>query len=118
MFNNVHNFITTLFQKHNCLYAEEEKVSPVQFIYLQSHKKFPIDLYFCLKMPLEYRELPEHVKQVILTCLRIRKAQLTDALLIKYSSKHFPTLCNFDWRLKVIPDYSIISKQLKTYIYY
>ena len=53
-------------------------------------------------MPLEYHEFPENVQQALLTCIKVRKIQLTDALLYKYSSKHIPTLFDFDWRLKVI----------------
>ncbi|XP_011500432.1 PREDICTED: COMM domain-containing protein 8-like [Ceratosolen solmsi marchali] len=78
MFDEVRNFFLTFLQKTNCLYIEEEK------------------------MPLEYHELPEHVREIILICLRIRRSQLTDALLYKYSCRHLPTLLNFDWRLKYI----------------
>ena len=52
-------------------------------------------------MPLEYHALPEQVQQQILTCLKVRREQLTDALMRKRSKNSLPTLRDFDWRLKV-----------------
>ncbi|XP_003424158.1 COMM domain-containing protein 8-like [Nasonia vitripennis] len=77
-FNNVHKHISTFLHNPSCLYVDEEK------------------------MPLEYHEFPEHVQQAILTCLRVRKNQLTNALLYEYSSRHILTMLEFDWRLKYV----------------
>lgn len=52
-------------------------------------------------MPIEFHGLPEHVQKALFTCLKVRKGQLVDALISKYSCKHLPTLVDFDWRLKV-----------------
>ena len=52
-------------------------------------------------MPLEYHALPEQVQQRIFTCLKVRREQLTDALIRKHSKNNLPTLRDFDWRLKV-----------------
>ncbi|KAG7213407.1 hypothetical protein KM043_002692 [Ampulex compressa] len=54
------------------------------------------------KMPQEYHELPEHVQQNILTCLKVRREQLTDALLKDYSKSKLQTMVDFDWRLKLV----------------
>lgn len=53
-------------------------------------------------MPQEYHELPEHIQQTILTCLRVRREQLTNALLKECSKEKCDTLTDFDWRLKVM----------------
>jgi len=52
-------------------------------------------------MPQEYHELPEQVQQNILTCLKVRREQLTDALLREHYKKKLPTVIDHDWRLKV-----------------
>lgn len=53
-------------------------------------------------MPQEYHELPEQVQQNILTCLKVRREQLTDVLLKEHYKKKLPTVTDFDWRLKVL----------------
>ncbi|XP_076239241.1 COMM domain-containing protein 8 [Calliopsis andreniformis] len=63
----------------------------------------PASLYLIEeKMPQEYHELPEHIQQNILTCLKVRREQLTDALLKEYSKEKHETLTDFDWRLKLV----------------
>ncbi|KOC69028.1 COMM domain-containing protein 8 [Habropoda laboriosa] len=63
----------------------------------------PASLYLTEeKMPQEYHELPEHIQQNILTCLKVRREQLTDALLIEYSKEMNETVTDFDWRLKLV----------------
>lgn len=52
-------------------------------------------------MPQEYHELPEQVQQNVLTCLRVREEQLTNALLKEHYKRKLPTVTDFDWRLKV-----------------
>jgi len=52
-------------------------------------------------MPQEYHELPEQVQQNILTCLKVRREQLTDALLRIHYKRKLPTLIDHDWRLRV-----------------
>lgn len=52
-------------------------------------------------MPQEYHELPEPIQQHILSCLIVRREQLTDALLNEYSKEKQDTVTDFDWRLKV-----------------
>lgn len=52
-------------------------------------------------MPHEYHELPEDLQQNILSCLKVRREQLTDALLREYSKVQNETVTDFDWRLKV-----------------
>lgn len=52
-------------------------------------------------MPQEYHELPEHIQQNILLCLKLRREQLTDALLKEYSKEKYETVIDFDWKLKV-----------------
>lgn len=52
-------------------------------------------------MPQEYHELPEQVQRNILTCLKVRREQLTNALLREHYKKTLPTLIDFDWRHKV-----------------
>lgn len=65
--------------------------------------KNPASLYLTEeKMPQEYHELPEHVQQNILTCLKVRREQLTDALLKEYSKEKGETVIDFDWRLKLV----------------
>ncbi|XP_043265176.1 COMM domain-containing protein 8-like [Colletes gigas] len=54
------------------------------------------------KMPQEYHELPEPIQQNILTCLKARREQLTNALLKEYSKEKHETLTDFDWRLKLV----------------
>ncbi|XP_076628697.1 COMM domain-containing protein 8 [Colletes latitarsis] len=54
------------------------------------------------KMPQEYHELPELIQQNILTCLKTRREQLTNALLKEYSKEKYETLTDFDWRLKLV----------------
>lgn len=53
-------------------------------------------------MPQEYHELPEQAQQNVLTCLKVRREQLTDALLKEHYKRKFPTVTDFDWRLKVL----------------
>lgn len=53
------------------------------------------------QMPQEYHELPEQVQQSILTCLKVRRQQLTDALLREHYKGKLPTVIDHDWRLKV-----------------
>lgn len=53
-------------------------------------------------MPQEYHELPEQVQQNILTCLKIRREQLTNALLKEHYKRKLLTVTDFDWRLKVL----------------
>lgn len=52
-------------------------------------------------MPQEYHELPEQVQQNILTCLKVRREHLTNALLRKHYKRKLPTVIDLDWRLKV-----------------
>lgn len=52
-------------------------------------------------MPQEYHELPEQVQQNIFTCLKVRREQLTDALLREHYKRKLPTVIDHDWRLKV-----------------
>lgn len=52
-------------------------------------------------MPQEYQELPEQVQQIILTCLKVRREQLTNALLREHYKRKLPTVTDYDWRLKV-----------------
>lgn len=62
----------------------------------------PASLYMVEeKMPQEYHELPEQVQQNILTCLKVRREHLTNALLREHYKKKLPTVMDFDWRLKV-----------------
>ncbi|XP_043480206.1 COMM domain-containing protein 8-like [Leptopilina heterotoma] len=77
-YNNSYHIITSLLQNPTCLYLDEER------------------------MPLEYHALPEQVQQRILKCLKVRREQLTDALLKKTSRNTLPTFRDFDWRLKLI----------------
>lgn len=53
------------------------------------------------QMPQEYHELPEQVQQNVLTCLKVRREQLTDALLREHYKRKLPTVIDYDWRLKV-----------------
>lgn len=63
----------------------------------------PASLYMVEeKMPQEYHELPEQVQQNILTCLKVRREQLTNALLRKHYKRTLPTVIDSDWRLKLI----------------
>lgn len=63
----------------------------------------PASLYLTEeKMPQEYHELPEHIQQSILTCLKVRREQLTDALLKEYCKEEHETVTDFDWRLKLV----------------
>ncbi|XP_014210148.1 COMM domain-containing protein 8 [Copidosoma floridanum] len=77
-FNTLYRLLLKLFHNPSCLYIEDEK------------------------MPPEYTQLPKNVQNVILACLRVRKSQLTDALLNDYLSRQGPTLSDFDWRLKYV----------------
>ncbi|XP_053980441.1 COMM domain-containing protein 8-like [Hylaeus volcanicus] len=61
------------------------------------------------KMPQEYHELPEPIQQNLLTCLKARREQLTDALLKEHSKEKYETLIDFDWRLKLIMGSSKLS---------
>jgi len=54
------------------------------------------------KMPQEYHELPEQVQQIILTCLKVRREQLTNALLREHYKRKLPTVIDHDWRLKLV----------------
>ncbi|KAL0102146.1 hypothetical protein PUN28_018581 [Cardiocondyla obscurior] len=63
----------------------------------------PASLYLVEeKMPQEYHELPEQVQQNILTCLKVRREQLTDALLREHYKSKLPTVVDHDWRLKLV----------------
>ncbi|CAK9794823.1 COMM domain-containing protein 8 [Anthophora quadrimaculata] len=65
--------------------------------------KNPASLYLTEeKMPQEYHELPEQIQHNILTCLKVRREQLTDALLKEYSKEIHETVIDFDWRLKLV----------------
>ncbi|CAK9830374.1 COMM domain-containing protein 8 [Anthophora retusa] len=67
------------------------------------HKFNPASLYLTEeKMPQEYHELPEQIQHNILTCLKVRREQLTDALLKEYSKEIHETVIDFDWRLKLV----------------
>ncbi|XP_017891719.1 COMM domain-containing protein 8-like [Ceratina calcarata] len=54
------------------------------------------------KMPQEYHELPEQIQQNILSCLKVRREQLVDALSEDYSREKHDTVTDFDWRLKLV----------------
>ncbi|XP_031829345.1 COMM domain-containing protein 8 [Nomia melanderi] len=77
-YEETYKLISTLLRNPACLYLVEEK------------------------MPPEYHELPEHIQQSILTCLKVRREQLTNALLKEYSKEENDTLVDFDWRLKLV----------------
>ncbi|KAH0950960.1 hypothetical protein HN011_004418 [Eciton burchellii] len=63
----------------------------------------PASLYMIEeKMPQEYHELPEQVQRNILACLKIRREQLTNALLMEHYKSQLPTVTDFDWRLKLV----------------
>ncbi|CAL7934624.1 unnamed protein product [Xylocopa violacea] len=63
----------------------------------------PASLYLMEeKMPQEYHELPEQIQQSILSCLKVRREQLTDALLREHSKEKHDTVTDFDWRLKLV----------------
>ncbi|EZA51053.1 COMM domain-containing protein 8 isoform X2 [Ooceraea biroi] len=63
----------------------------------------PASLYMVEeKMPQEYHELPEQVQRNILTCLKVRREQLTNALLMEHYKRKLPTVIDFDWRLKLV----------------
>ncbi|KAG6798763.1 COMM domain-containing protein 8 [Apis mellifera caucasica] len=63
----------------------------------------PASLYITEeKMPQEYHELPEHIQQNILLCLKLRREQLTDALLKEFSKEKYETVIDFDWKLKLV----------------
>ncbi|KAG5308876.1 COMD8 protein, partial [Acromyrmex insinuator] len=63
----------------------------------------PTSLYMVEeKMPQEYHELPEQVQQNILTCLKVRREQLTDALLREHYKRKLPTVIDHNWRLKLV----------------
>ncbi|XP_076766386.1 COMM domain-containing protein 8 [Xylocopa sonorina] len=63
----------------------------------------PASLYLMEeKMPQEYHELPEQIQQSILSCLKVRREQLTDALLRECSKEKHDTVTDFDWRLKLV----------------
>lgn len=63
----------------------------------------PASLYLTEeKMPQEYHELPEQIQQNILSCLKVRREQLTDALLKEYAKEKHETVTDFDWRLKLV----------------
>ncbi|KAK9307858.1 hypothetical protein QLX08_001929 [Tetragonisca angustula] len=65
--------------------------------------RHPASLYLTEeKMPQEYHELPEQIQQNILSCLKVRREQLTDALLMECSKEKHETVIDFDWRLKLI----------------
>ncbi|XP_076297659.1 COMM domain-containing protein 8 [Lasioglossum baleicum] len=77
-YEETYKLISSLLRNPACLYLSEEK------------------------MPQEYHELPEHIQQSILTCLRVRREQLTNALLKEYSKENYETFIDFDWRLKLV----------------
>lgn len=54
------------------------------------------------KMPPEFHELPEAVQQQLLACLKIRREELTKALLKEESKNIRETVVDFDWRLKMV----------------
>lgn len=53
-------------------------------------------------MPLEFHALPKHIQEAIIICIKVRKCELSEALILNCSIKHRPTLLNYDWSLKVI----------------
>ncbi|XP_014468048.1 PREDICTED: COMM domain-containing protein 8-like [Dinoponera quadriceps] len=61
------------------------------------------------KMPQEYHELPEQVQHNVLTCLKVRREHLTNALLREHYKRKLPTLTDFDWRLKLVMGSSKMS---------
>ncbi|XP_012222596.1 COMM domain-containing protein 8-like [Linepithema humile] len=70
----------------------------------------PASLYMVEeKMPQEYHELPEQVQQNILTCLKVRREHLTNALLREHYKRKLPTIVDFDWRLKLVMGSSKIA---------
>ncbi|XP_033231432.1 COMM domain-containing protein 8-like [Belonocnema kinseyi] len=77
-YDTAHRIISSILNNPVCLYLNEER------------------------MPLEYHALPEQVQQRICSCLKVRREQLTDALLRKQSKNCVPTLRDFDWRLKLV----------------
>ncbi|XP_058790979.1 COMM domain-containing protein 8-like [Phymastichus coffea] len=91
-----------LYQKYcNSSWTKEE----FNDFYIQILKLLhnPNSLYCDIeKMSLEFHELPKHIQDAMMTCLKVRKSELTDALLYHYSSKHKPTLLNYDWSLKYV----------------
>ncbi|XP_070150934.1 COMM domain-containing protein 8 [Polyergus mexicanus] len=63
----------------------------------------PASLYMVEeKMPQEYHELPEQVQHNILTCLKVRREHLTNALLRNHYKRNLPTVIDLDWKLKLI----------------
>ncbi|KZC14100.1 PREDICTED: COMM domain-containing protein 8-like [Dufourea novaeangliae] len=77
-YEETYKLISMLLRNPACLYLTEEK------------------------MPQEYHDLPEHIQQSILTCLKVRRDQLTNALLKECSKEKHETLVDFDWRLKLV----------------
>jgi len=64
-------------------------------------------------MPQEYHELPEQVQRNILACLKIRREQLTNALLMEHYKSQLPTVTDFDWRLKVLESFTLLDIQFR-----
>ena len=52
-------------------------------------------------MPSEYHQFPEFVKSLFVSCIKVRKDQLTDAITRRISKSIFPTMLDFDWKIKV-----------------
>jgi len=90
-----HNFVNSM----DWSKAEYEGVYKL----ISSLLRNPASLYIMVdKMPQEYHELPEQVQQNILTCLKIRREQLTNALLREHYKRKLPTVIDFDWRSKLV----------------
>ncbi|KAJ8669654.1 hypothetical protein QAD02_000913 [Eretmocerus hayati] len=77
-FTNTQKLLVALLSNPSCLYCQPDK------------------------MPHAYHKFPQHVQEAILECLTMRKVQLTNALILKCSSKCGPTMTSFDWRLKYV----------------
>jgi len=64
-------------------------------------------------MPQEYHELPEQVQRNVLACLKVRREQLTNALLMEHYKSQLPTVTDFDWRLKVLEPFTLLGIQFR-----
>jgi len=67
-------------------------------------------------MPQEYHELPEQVQRNILACLKVRREQLTNALLMEHYKSQLPTITDFDWRLKVLEAFTLLVYTISLFI--
>ncbi|RLU25268.1 hypothetical protein DMN91_003361 [Ooceraea biroi] len=94
-YEGICKLMTTLLRNPASLYMVEEKVASLTMSF---HSKFQVVKH----MPQEYHELPEQVQRNILTCLKVRREQLTNALLMEHYKRKLPTVIDFDWRLKLV----------------